>query len=70
MVLSGFGKILKVPHNLEVVGSNPAPATYPGVETFFDPGVIFCASGETRKNNLASEKDDMVVTAMNQMLAE
>ncbi len=30
-------------HNLEVVGSNPAPATYPGVETFFDPGVIFCA---------------------------
>ena len=24
MVLSGFGKILDLPHNLEVVGSNPA----------------------------------------------
>ena|GEM_PF-2870709 len=30
-------------HNLEVVGSNPAPATCPGVETCFDPGVIFFA---------------------------
>ena len=49
MVLSGFGKILKVPHNLEVVSSNPAPATYkkPRRRKHFDAGAFFHAPIET-----------------------